>query len=296
MPSQIVPFVRSVNGISIEQRRTDGFINATAMAVAHGKRISDWLRLDDTLELFEALAFDLGMNSNYDFYRNSTTSRLSVNFPDLVFVKRGAPETGGGTWIHPDLAVPLASWCNKPFAIQVGRWVREWIVAAQSPVSVDEEITQWMQRHDMRVFLKDVLRPELMQLTVAYALSSGENPRTLCQNVHDTMNERIQGYKSQELKTFGGLPIASLLRDHLGAESLVLYSAINKLAKNAIEDKKLHPVSAVHYACDNFLGKKYIPEPAQIQENVYSQGKRLKNKKRRKLKSSNCQLNLFEDF
>lgn len=305
MPSQIVPFVRSVNGISIEQRRTDGFINATAMAVAHGKKIDAWFRTAETLDLFIYQACLDCLNVNHSDLSDSCPSRLSATkyaklFPGLITVKRGSPSNGGGTWIHPDLAVQCAQWCNTPFALQVSRWVREWFTTAHNPLSeyidVDQEIAQWMQRHDMRIFLKDVLRPELMALTVAHALETGENPRVLCRQVHDTMNERIQGAKSHDIKTFGHLPMAALLRDHLGVEDLVLYNAVNRMAKNAMEDRGLHPVSAVHHACDNYLGRKYIPKLAHLQENVYLQGQRLKLKKRRKqLQTTGIQMTLFDE-
>ena len=64
MAGKIQKVSREFNGVSIEQRSTDGFINGTAMCVACGKRIDPWLRTKDTLKLFEALAVDLGLEIN----------------------------------------------------------------------------------------------------------------------------------------------------------------------------------------------------------------------------------------
>ena len=133
---------RDVNGMPIEQRQTDGFINGTAMSVAHGKELNDWFTTKDTLELFFALADDLRVEIKAGDFRDLDVSRLSASkyaeiFPGLVFSKRGSPLTGGGTWLHPDLAIQLAQWCNKPFAIQVSRWIREWMASALHSVSDD---------------------------------------------------------------------------------------------------------------------------------------------------------------
>ncbi len=96
----------------VEQRVTDGFINGTAMCVAHGKQINDWIRTNEVLELFLALANDLDIKINHGNSRDSSAARLSTSkytqlFPDLVISKRGSPENGGGVWLHPDLAIQL---------------------------------------------------------------------------------------------------------------------------------------------------------------------------------------------
>ena len=125
---------RQANGVVVAQRQDNGFINGTAMCVAHSKDISDWLKTDDTWELVVALANDLGIKPKDRKSGNSMYTRVAATYPDLVVVKRGSPETGGGTWIHPDLAIQLAQWCNKAFAIQVSRWVREWMLTGSNPV------------------------------------------------------------------------------------------------------------------------------------------------------------------
>jgi KilA-N domain len=74
-------------------------------------------------------------------------------FPGLIVSKRGSPQTGGGTWLHPDLAIQLAQWCNTPFALQVSRWVREWMTTGQNPVRP--------QQADIdRVIYRDALKDE----------------------------------------------------------------------------------------------------------------------------------------
>ncbi len=117
---EILKFIpRKVNGIKVEQRNTDGFINGTAMCVAHGKDIYDWLRQDSVFDLVAALARRLGLEPKTGKNRDSGATRVSAIYPTLIVVKRGSPDNGGGTWIHPKLAVHVAQYCNVDFALQV---------------------------------------------------------------------------------------------------------------------------------------------------------------------------------
>lgn len=114
------------------------------MCVAHGKKIASWLRNQETIELVEALAKDLGFKPKYAISHNSGAARISAAYPTLLISKRGSPEAGGGTWLHPDLAIQLAQWCNPFFAIQVSRWVREWLsILEQKRRAEEEKRNEW---------------------------------------------------------------------------------------------------------------------------------------------------------
>ena len=298
--NKVVSICHYVNNVKVEQQVKDGFVNATAMCVAHGKEVKHWLENRETFELFVALINEVDSNrGNSDV---SCQGRLSGTkyqklFPELIFVKQGSPEFGGGTWIHPDLAIQLAQWCNKKFALQVSRWIREWLTKDVSPDSISTDLEQeyllWCQRHDIRIELKDTLRVELMTVVVDYARHNHLSPYKLCSEVHDAMNRRIQGYRARDIRELGGLPLGDLIRDYFNAKSLVMYSAINRLAKNNILDKNQHPIEAVESACDDYLGKQYVPKPCQIVENVHVQGQRLSKKFRRARQSNVMQLSLF---
>lgn len=97
-----------LNGIFIESRE-DGYINATSLCNAGGKKFNDWNRLESTKELIVALESDTGLIAS-----------------QLIDVKKGnSSKFSQGSWIHPDLAVQLAQWISASFALKVSRWVRE---------------------------------------------------------------------------------------------------------------------------------------------------------------------------
>lgn len=253
------------------------------------------------------MSVDLDPNFNYSNLSNLDAARLSAKkysliFPFLIVSKGGSPDNGGGTWLHPDLAIQLAQWCNSLFAIQVSRWVREWFIIGKNPVWAEPDIEQqyaaWQERYDIRIELKDILRPELMEATRVYAVANDISPIKLCSEVHDLMNKRIQGKKAKDIRLLNGLPLGDLLRDYFDTKPLYIYAAINRIATNKIVDSSINPIQAVNEACDVYLGGRYIPKLFPKAENLYAQGHRVrKSLKAKQVKSvkSYQQLSLFDN-
>ena len=281
---ELLNFRRSVNGVPVEQRIEDGFINGTAMCAAHGKAIKDWVKTRQAWDFLVLRSRLMGVEVKEEYSPLLGVERISEIFPHLLATKRGSPSNGGGTWIHHKLAVQLGQWCSPEFAVLVSDWVEEWLTTGHVSFDSDaeQECVRWQQRYDIRIELKDVVRPELMNAVVRWAQASKVSPPKLCSEVHDTMNERIQGAKAEQIRLMGGLPMAVLIRDYFEASPLVDYVAINKLAKNAIQDRGMEPISAVHEACDFYLGKTYVPKLVPISENIYIQGQRVKRQRRKK--------------
>jgi hypothetical protein len=94
----------TLNNNIIETRDGDNYVNATQLCKAGGKKFNDWYRLEATKELIRELEKMTGLK--------------------VADVKQGRYHSG--SWIHPDLAVPLAQWISPTFALQVSQWVREW--------------------------------------------------------------------------------------------------------------------------------------------------------------------------
>jgi uncharacterized protein YfiM (DUF2279 family)/predicted GIY-YIG superfamily endonuclease len=116
----------TLNNVSIQARTSDGYINATQICKAAGKKFNDWIRLHNTTELVNVLSSSAGIPA--DELVHAQTSRY-----------------GGGSWVHPDLAVQLAQWCSPVFAIQVSRWIRELIITGSVEVNTkktDKELVK----------------------------------------------------------------------------------------------------------------------------------------------------------
>jgi len=111
---------RSWNGTPIHRRTTDGYVNATAMCKANGKRWTKYRESDRANEYLEAL---------------STEARISVY--GLIESKTGGSE-GGETWIHPQVAVDLARWISAPFAV----WMDGWFLDEMGRASQVREVQQ----------------------------------------------------------------------------------------------------------------------------------------------------------
>lgn len=116
-----------VNNSVIEQRSTDGYINATALCKAAGKQFKDYLLNKSTHEFLNELSADTGLAVQLG------EKHLVEKKQALVETFPGSPANGGGSWVHPQVAVNLASWASGKFAVQVSRWVSDWLSGKGSP-------------------------------------------------------------------------------------------------------------------------------------------------------------------
>ena len=70
--------------LQVGHQQDTGFIDGTAMCVAYGKKIGNWLKTDDTFELVASLAEDLGIEPKCSKKSNSISMRVAAAYPDLV--------------------------------------------------------------------------------------------------------------------------------------------------------------------------------------------------------------------
>lgn len=105
---ELIP--HTIDGEVVSQRIADGYVNATAMCKAAGKRWFDYQRLDMTAAFLTELEAETGIPAS----------------EQIQSVRGGFPELQG-TWVHPDIAINLAQWLSPRFAVQVSKWVREWL-------------------------------------------------------------------------------------------------------------------------------------------------------------------------
>lgn len=268
--------IRPVNGIDVEQRMHDGFINATAMCVAHGKLLKDWFSNQSTIDILQALAEEMGLEVKEGNSPLSSVSVVSSVYPKLVISRRGSPASGGGTWVHPDLAVQLAQWCSPRFAIQVSRWVREWMTSAYNPIQLEADADRVAIRDD----LGKVKRLELTDQVKVFLEKAGKydlkNPKTgfYFANVHDKLNKAIAGETAKEmrlrLEKDLGKPVSQdeLIRDYFPIKDLVNYANLCQAAANEMEANSTDPLAAIDIAVKRVLPSKFAPKPIVFTERI----------------------------
>ncbi|MBD2139773.1 KilA-N domain-containing protein [Anabaena sp. FACHB-1237] len=278
---------RDVNGIQVEQRISDGFINATAMCLAHNKNINDWFTTKDTFDLFVALADDLGIEIKSGEFRNLDIARLSASkyskiFLGLVLSKRGSPETGGGTWLHPDLAIQLAQWCNKPFAIQVSKWIREWMTTGKNPVydylDLDRIVYRDALKDEARLRMTDQVKVYLEQIK---KYDDEKYRGIFFSKVHDAINIAITTETSKQMKECISEMLGKkvnnneLIRDYFPAMPLQRYISVCEAAANFMLRENLHPLTAVERAIEIVLPADYVSQPIDFAEHIKFVRKRI---------------------
>lgn len=101
-PSYLMKSSLELNGHSIPCRHPDRYIEVSSLCTAGGKNIKDWLRLDSSKELIQAL-----------------TSATSLETNDLMQKEENS------VWMHPDLAIQLARWISTDFGVRFSKWIRE---------------------------------------------------------------------------------------------------------------------------------------------------------------------------
>jgi hypothetical protein len=104
----LVPHV--YQGNLIQQRASDGYINATAMCKAAGKEWSAYRR-----------------NSVTDAFLTALEGSLQIHRDLIVQSIVTGDNDQRGTWVHPQIAIHLAQWLSPEFSVQVTEWVYDWM-------------------------------------------------------------------------------------------------------------------------------------------------------------------------
>ena len=98
-----------LNECVVLQRESDGYINATALCHAAGKRWNDYSATQSTKAFFTALA-----------------AKTGIPVLELNQVVRSTSGVAS-MWVHPKAALHLAQWLSADFAVQVTEWVYDWM-------------------------------------------------------------------------------------------------------------------------------------------------------------------------
>jgi hypothetical protein len=90
-----------------------GYVNATQMARANHKLLSDYIRLKSTKEYLQALSNDMG-----------------IPISSLVVEIEGYGKEQG-TWVHSEVAIDIARWVSVPFRIWANRTLTKVMLASE---------------------------------------------------------------------------------------------------------------------------------------------------------------------
>ena len=263
MPIQKI--VRTFDGSIVEQRVADGYINLNQMADATGKRVDNWLRLQETRELI----------AEFDIQQRSNPSDLRDLIP-AIEAKRGQ---GGGTWAHPHIAIQFAQWCSPAFALQVSRWVTEWMTTGRNPLADIDRVT-------LRDGLKDRTRLEMTDQVKRYLEDIKRyddqkfRGRYFAQ-VHDAINIAITGETAKQMRDRLSIDLgkivkdSDLIRDYFPTDYLHTYISLCQTTANVMFNEGLEPIAAVEKAVEYTLSRFYRPTPIDFVEHIKSVRRRL---------------------
>ena len=128
---------------------SDGWFNATEAAKRYKKEPYTWLRQRENVEYLVALT-ELQGNSEFmeelilikklDSISALSQSKLLklAKKTGFVRIKGGSPENGGGTWLHPKLAVAFARWLDVRFGVWCDDQIDNLIRTNQAPTSFQD--------------------------------------------------------------------------------------------------------------------------------------------------------------
>lgn len=97
-----------VKNAVVDQRASDGYINATALCKAAEARWSDY-------------------NENKATKAFVTVVSAKTGIPVLDLIQIVTTTGVKATWVHPKIAINLGQWLSPEFAYQVAEWVEDWM-------------------------------------------------------------------------------------------------------------------------------------------------------------------------
>ncbi len=133
MTTQLIS--RDFHGATIRQRSSDGYLNATDMCQASGKRLNNYLRTKTTKSFLIELS---------DFIDKNPVTPIGVTEQNqqLIQTMQGGTPEEQGTWVHPYVSINLAQWCSPIFAVLVSSWVFELLKEGSVSLNPNESSIQ----------------------------------------------------------------------------------------------------------------------------------------------------------
>lgn len=223
---------RKSDDSAIEQRKGDGYINATRLCKIHGDRTgerkepSEWLSNKSTKSIIEKLSSVTGIPGQL----LATTKQRGV---------------GQGTWLHPRLAVRFTMWLDEEFSLQIEDLVQTWI---KSDATRKANLTPWgkvrLQGKETRRKFTDAVQDYIYRRP-----AMNENDKTyMYARATNRAYEVLFGRDAKQLMRDFGVSTGEALRDAMTDEELNHVKEMESLAMRLVDSQDLHPCRAVEEA------------------------------------------------
>jgi hypothetical protein len=122
MNNSIIPL--EYNGVKIQVRESDGFVNMTQMCKDYGKRLDVYMKSQEIKDFIKRLEAKL----------NSHRSVLVAGNPSSSVIDKKEGR-GGGTWGNPLVALEIAKKLDTDFALWAGAHI--FVLAKDGKTSLD---------------------------------------------------------------------------------------------------------------------------------------------------------------
>jgi KilA-N domain len=189
MTQQELPLIpHSVQGEIIEQRRIDGYVNATAMCKAAGKFFGHYAENRASREFLAALESDIG-----------------IPISELVQAVRGGGPSVQGTWVHPQVAINLGQWLSPTFAVQVTKWVLDWMTGRNAAPKLPYHLRRYVKN---RSHVPEGHFSILVEMTQTVIAPMEEAGYTLPENMLPDISQ--------------GMMFSRMLREELGVDTAAM--------------------------------------------------------------------------
>lgn len=219
--------ILSYNGQNIEQRSEDGYVNATQMAAVKNKLIADWLRTEDCKRYTAALSLSMG-----------------IPIDKIIISKPGRPSRGGGTWIHPKLAIKLARWISVEFELWCDEHIKTLIETGSTRLNHQQD-PEWQKarlegkcaRRDLTDAIKDYIERHSHEM-------SENQIKFMYSNASDKLNRKLFGKSAKQLTNIIGCTKAEL-RNHFTRKEVSAIHAVEEIATWLIDSQDMNPIAAI---------------------------------------------------
>ena len=115
---------------NVEIRKSDGYVNATALCKAGGKKIAKYLENIQTKEFLK----ELGINEG-------------IRILDLIDIKVGGNHSG--SWVHRKIAYHMSQWISAKFAVQVTNILDELFITGEVKLERPIKVLQNLDNMDI---------------------------------------------------------------------------------------------------------------------------------------------------